>query len=83
MVVFITRKDKCRERAKWNYERIKKGVQGKPQKIQKSGLEFYKRLVPTVCTNDGLGIFSALRKSVSFVLGSTRPCYRLGGKAEQ
>ena len=35
MVVFITRKDKWRERAKWNYERIKEGIKGEPKKIQK------------------------------------------------
>ena len=83
MVVFITRKDKWRERAKWNYERIKESIQGKPQKIQKRGLDYYKRLVPIVYMDDGLGIFSVLRKSVSFVLSITRPFYRLGGKAEQ
>ena len=83
MVVFITRKDKWRERAKWNYEQIKKGIQGKPQKIQKRGLDYYKRLIPIVYMDDGLGIFSVLRKSVSFVLGIRKPFYRLGGKAEQ
>lgn len=83
MVVFITRKDKWRERAKWNYEHIKKGIQGKPQKIQKRGLDYYKRLIPIVYMDDGLGIFSVLRKSVSFVLGIRKPFYRLGGKAEQ
>ena len=81
MVVFITRKDKWRERAKWNYEQIKKGIQGKPQKIQKRGLDYYKRLIPIVYMDDGLGIFSVLRKSVSFVLGIRKPFYRLGGKA--
>ena len=83
MVVFITRKDKWRERAKWNYEQIKKSIQGKPQKIQKRGLDYYKRLIPIVYMDDGLGIFSVLRKSVSFVLGIRKPFYRLGGKAEQ
>ena len=33
--------------------------------------------------DDGLGIFSVLRKSVSFVLGIRKPFYRLGGRAEQ
>ena len=83
MVVFITRKDKWRERAKWNYERIKEGIQGKPQKIQKRGLDYYKKLIPIVYMDDRLGIFSVLRKSVSFVLGIRKPFYRLGGRAEQ
>tara|TARA_B100001059_G_C17723691_1_gene522206 strand:+ start:118 stop:840 length:723 start_codon:yes stop_codon:yes gene_type:complete len=83
MVVFITRKDKWRERAKWNYEHIKKNIHGKPQKIQKRGLDYYKKLIPIVYMDDGLGIFSVLRKSVSFILGIRKPFYRLGGKAEQ
>ncbi len=83
MVVFITRKDKWRERANWNYERIKEGIQGEPKKLQKRGLNYYKKLIPLVYMNDGLGILSALRKSLSLVLGIRKPFYRLGGKAEQ
>ena len=83
MVVFITRKDKWRARAKWNYERIKEGIKGEPKKMQKRGLNYYKKLIPVVYSNDGFGILSTLRKLVSFVLGIRKPFYRLGGKAEQ
>lgn len=82
MVVFITRKDKWRARAAWNYDRIKEGIHGEPKKIQKRGLKYYKNLIPLVYMNDGLGIFSAVRKLVSFVLGLRKPFYRLGGAAE-
>ena len=83
MVVFITRKDKWRERAKWNYERIKEGIKGEPKKIQKKGLDYYKKLIPIVYMDDGIGIFSQLRRLTSFLLGIRKPFYRLGGKAEQ
>jgi len=83
MVVFITRKDKWRERAKWNYERIKEGIKGEPKKIQKKGLDYYKKLIPIVYMDDGIGLFSQLRRLASFLLGIRKPFYRLGGKAEQ
>ena len=37
MVVFVTRKDKWRERAKWNLSKIKETVEGEPTKLQKRG----------------------------------------------
>lgn len=83
MVVFITRKDKWRSRAKWNYDRIAESVDGKPGKLQKGALSYYKKLIPIVYFNDPFGVTSILRKSVSFLLGIGKPFYRLGGKAEQ
>ena len=83
MVVFITRKDKWRSRAKWNYDRIAESVDGKPGKLQKGALSYYKKLIPIVYFNDPFGVASILRKSVSFLLGIGKPFYRLGGKAEQ
>ena len=83
MVVFITRKDKWRSRAKWNYNKIAESVDGKPGKLQKGALNYYKKLIPIVYFNDPFGITSVLRKSVSFLLGIRKPFYRLGGKADQ
>ena len=83
MVVFITRKDKWRSRAKWNYDRIAESVDGKPGKLQKGALSYYKKLIPIVYFNDPFGVASIVRKSVSFLLGIGKPFYRLGGKAEQ
>lgn len=83
MVVFITRKDKWRSRAKWNYNKIAESVDGEPGKLQKRALNYYKKLIPIVYFNDPFGITSVLRKSVSFLLGIGKPFYRLGGKTEQ
>jgi nitroreductase len=33
--------------------------------------------------DDGIGLFSQLRRLASFLLGIRKPFYRLGGKAEQ
>lgn len=35
MVVFVTRKDKWRSRAEWNYKRIEQTIEGEPNKLQK------------------------------------------------
>ena len=48
MVVFITRKDLWKQRAKWNYEQIAKTIKGEPNRLQKRGLDYYKRLIPLV-----------------------------------
>lgn len=83
MVVFVTRKDKWRSRAKWNYNQIAKNTDPEHGKLTKRGLDYYKKLIPIVYFNDVLGITSILRKIVSGVLGLRKPFYRLGGIAEQ
>ena len=83
MVVFVTRKDLWKSRAKWNYEIIKKTIKGEPSKLQKRGLSYYKRLIPLVYINDPFYILSAIRKSISFFGGIRKPFYRLGGRSEQ
>ena len=35
MVVFVTRKDKWKEHAKWNYDKIKGQIKGEPSKLEK------------------------------------------------
>ena len=83
MVVFVTRKDLWRERAKWNYDIIKKTIKGEPSTLQKRGLSYYKKLIPLVYMNDPFFILSSIRKSISFFGGIRKPFYRLGGKSEQ
>ena len=67
MVVFVTRKDLWRTRAKWNYDIIKKTIKGEPSKLQKRGLHYYKNLIPLVYMNDPFYILSSIRKSISFL----------------
>ncbi|NBP75804.1 MAG: nitroreductase family protein, partial [Crocinitomicaceae bacterium] len=38
MVVFVTRKDKWKSRAKWNLDMVKSTIVGEPNKAQKMGM---------------------------------------------
>ena len=83
MVVFVTRKDLWKSRAKWNYDKIVKSIEGKPGKLQKGGLNYYKKLIPLVYMNDPFYMLTTLRKTISFFGGLRKPFYRMGGKSEQ
>jgi nitroreductase len=83
LVVFVTRKDKWRERAKWNLEKIKETVAGEPSKLQKGSMDYYGKLIPLVYANDPFGLMNIVRKSISFFMGMRKPFYRTGGSAQQ
>jgi len=83
MVVFVTRKDKWRERAKWNLERIKETISGEPNKLQKGGIDYYSKVMPLLYMNDGIGIMSTIRRAISFFAGLRKPFFRTGGIANQ
>ncbi|MFM7301045.1 MAG: nitroreductase family protein, partial [Crocinitomicaceae bacterium] len=81
--VFVTRKDKWRSRARWHYEKIKSSITGEPGKLQKGGLNYYGKVMPLLYSNDGLGIMSTVRRSISFFIGLRKPFFRTGGVANQ
>ena len=83
MVVFVTRKDKWRERAAWNYNKIKETIVGEPNKLQKGGLDYYGKVMKFLYMNDPFGIMSTLRRSVSFFMGLRKPFFRTGGSSNQ
>ena len=83
MVVFVTRKDKWRERAKWNFERIKETIKDEPNKLQKGGLDYYGKVMPLLYMNDGFGIMSTVRRLISFFTGLRKPFFRTGGISNQ
>jgi nitroreductase len=83
LVVFVTRRDKWRERAKWNLEKIKSTIVGEPTKLQKSSMDYYRKLMPLVYANDPLGFMTLIRKSISFFMGLRKPFYRTGGLSKQ
>ena len=83
MVVFVTRRDKWRERAKWNLSKIKEGIAGEPTRLQKSSLMYYSKLMPLIYSNDPFGFMTLVRKSISFFMGLRKPFYRTGGLASQ
>ena len=83
LVVFVTRADLWKKRAKWNLDRVKEGIQGEPNKLQKRGLDYYAKLMPLAYRSDFLGFWAFVRRCISFFGGLTKPFYRMGGKADQ
>ena len=83
MVVFVTRKDKWRQRAKWNLNKIKETVVGEPNKLQKGGMDYYGKVMKLLYMNDPIGIMSTIRRSISFFMGLRKPFFRTGGSSNQ
>jgi nitroreductase len=83
MVVFVTRQDKWKERAKWNYDKINSQIKGEPSQLEKGGLDYYGKLMRLVYGNDPFGAMTLLRRSICFFGGLRKPFMRMGGKADQ
>ena len=81
MVVFVARRDKWRERAKYNLDFLedmfdKQEKEGKDvERRRKVSRRYYKKLMPTIYT-DFLGIIGYYKKILSFFIGLFRPIYR-------
>lgn len=83
LVVFVTRQDLWKKRAKWNYEKVQSTILGDQTPQQKGGLQYYKLLMPFLYVRDPFGIMGLIRKMVSFFIGLTKPFFRAGGIAFQ
>lgn len=79
MVVFVTRRDLWRKRAAWNLARVKEGITGEPNGLQKSGLRYYGKLIPFLYSHDSFGFMALIHRLVSFFMGLNKPFYRTGG----
>ena len=81
MVVFVARRDKWRERAKYNLDFLedmfdKQEKEGMDvERRRKVSRRYYKKLMPTIYT-DFLGIIGYYKKLLSFFIGLYRPIYR-------
>ena len=81
MVVFVARRDKWKERAKYNLDFLedmfdkqeKKGID--VSRRRKVSRRYYKKLMPTIYT-DFLGVIGIYKKILSFFIGLFRPIYR-------
>jgi len=83
LVVFVTRRDKWKERAKWNLQKIRETIAGEPSKMQKGAMDYYTKVMPLVYANDSFGVMTLIRRSISFFMGLRKPFFRAGGKAWQ
>jgi nitroreductase len=83
LVVFVTRKDLWKQRAAWNYNKIKEGINGEPNVAQKKGLDYYGKLMPLAYRSDIFGISTLIRTALCFFMGLRKPFMRFGGDADQ
>lgn len=83
LVVFVTRQDLWKQRAAWNYKKIKEGMVGEPNTAQKKGLDYYGKLMPLAYRSDIFGITTLIRRALCFFMGLRKPFMRFGGKADQ
>jgi nitroreductase len=83
LVVFVTRKDLWKQRAAWNYNKIKEGINGEPNIAQKKGLDYYGKLMPLAYRSDIFGISTLIRTALCFFMGLRKPFMRFGGDADQ
>lgn len=83
LVVFVTRQDLWKQRAAWNYNKIKEGISGEPNTAQKRGLDYYGKLMPLAYRSDIFGISTLIRRTICFFMGLRKPFMRFGGKADQ
>ena len=81
MVVFVARRDKWRERAKYNLDFLedmfdKQEKEGKDvERRRKVSRRYYKKLMPTIYT-DFFGLIGIYKKILSLFIGMFRPIYR-------
>ena len=81
MVVFVARRDKWRERAKYNLDFLedmfnKQEKEGMDvERRRKVSRRYYKKLMPTIYT-DFFGLIGVYKKILSFFIGMFRPIYR-------
>ncbi len=83
LVVFVTRKDLWKQRAAWNYNKIKEDITGEPNTAQKRGLDYYGKLMPLAYRSDIFGISTLIRTALCFFMGLRKPFMRFGGDADQ
>ena len=84
LVVFVTRRDLFRKRARWNKAQILKAIEGRePNKMEKQGLDYYGKLMPLLYGRDPFGLLTTIRFSVGFIGGLFKPSMRFCGKTDQ
>ena len=83
MLVFVTRKDKWRERAKWNLAKINENSEGVPEALTNRAQSYYGKVMPFLYFNDPFYIMATIRRTVSFFMGLRKPFYRTGGPSNQ
>ena len=83
LIVFVTRQDHWKKRVQWHLDLIQKSIQGEPTEAQKRQLNYYGKLMPLSYSTDQFGFFTAIRKTLSTLIGLVRPMMRYSSHADQ
>jgi nitroreductase len=67
----------------WHLDLIHKSIQGEPSEAQKRQLNYYGKLMPLSYSTDQFGFFTAIRKTLSTLIGLVRPMMRYSSHADQ
>jgi nitroreductase len=72
LVVFVSRRDKWKKHADWNFDNIKKANKGKEETSQfKRAKQYYTQLIPLFYKQDFLGINTLIRRAVTLYRDTT------------
>jgi nitroreductase len=84
LVVFVTRQDKWKERAKWNLGNLEKQFEGKELTSRdKRAFDYYRKLMPLVYRYDPFGLNTLLRSIIVFFMGFSKPFLRIRNNGDQ
>ncbi|PWK26418.1 nitroreductase [Arcicella aurantiaca] len=84
LVVFVTRQDKWKERAKWNLANLEKQFEGKELTSRdKRAFDYYRKLMPLVYRYDPFGLNTLLRTIIVFFMGFSKPFLRIRNNGDQ
>lgn len=83
LVVFVTRQDHWKKRVQWHLDIIKKGISGETTPSQDKLLTYYGKLMPLAYGTDQFGFLSAIRRTLSALIGAFTPMTRMKGRADQ
>jgi nitroreductase len=84
LVVFVTRRDLFRQRARWNRAQILNHTgKREPSVFEKNGMDYYGKVMPLLYGRDIFGIHTLIRTSVCFFGGLFKPFMRFSGRTDQ
>ena len=83
LVVFVTRRDRWKERVAWHKAWIEKDIANGADRGIKQRKQYYGILMPLVYCRDWLRLSSLVRHVASLALSLNKPMYRFGGRASQ
>lgn len=84
LVVFVTRRDLYRQRARWNRAQILNHTgKREPSVFEKNGMDYYGKVMPLLYGRDILGIHTIIRTTVCFFGGLFKPFMRFSGRTDQ